>query len=495
MGQTFIQPDFTAQLNTAYKTNIDSSMAVVGQQAAMFAPHEQVTPNMTIKIDEGRQYSGRLLNVIAAQNTSPAIVAPSSLPRIDRVTIDRVTGNFGVTTGAENATPVAPAVLVGHCPIAQIFLNPGQTVIVNADITDERDFTLFGLRTGLHQKHTSNYTSTPNDNQMLLEFNLATPLEFALAAASVLREGWFVYVHNSGNGVLTINPDGAELIDNESTLTLNRDESLIIFCSAVAGVEFWTVGRSGISDMPEAHINGLNLSNDAGDDEHDILVTPGEARSTNDVANLILTVAQTKRIDASWTTGDNGGGLSSTPHPVLASTWYHMFIFTISGLVEVGFDNSVTGANLASDHSAVNLRRIGSVLTDGPKNIIQFRSREIEGGALEFWWETSIIDGADILSSTAGNVELSTPLGYQVEAFCTAHMDDTGTAFARYYPQFATDETVARANAMIRNEVGGTHGNVSFRVQTDTASLIRHRADSTPDSDDLSTYGWIDPRR
>src|SRR3972149_3936128 len=61
---------------------------------------------------------------------------------------------------------------------------------------------------------------------------------------------------------------------------------------------------------------------------------------------LNLTTALTKQIDAAWAVGTNQGGLFSGA--VGNTTWYHVFLIRRSdtGVVEAGFDTSVTAANL-----------------------------------------------------------------------------------------------------------------------------------------------------
>lgn len=135
---TPIQPDHTSQTDTVYKTNIDGSISVLKRFGFGFAPHEQATPNMTVRVDAGVIFAGgNSLQAIAAQN-SATITAPTSNPRIDRIVMDRFTGSVSVVTGTEAASPSAPAIPWGKVPICQVALVVNQTSIVNADLTDER---------------------------------------------------------------------------------------------------------------------------------------------------------------------------------------------------------------------------------------------------------------------------------------------------------------------------------------------------------------------
>lgn len=92
-----------------------------------------------------------------------------------------------------------------------------------------------------HERKTADYTALRGDRCKLLEFDSGSAITLDLTAAATLLEGWFVYVNNSGAGTLTIDPNGAELIDDASTITLDQNQSTIIFCD---GAAFWTVGRT-----------------------------------------------------------------------------------------------------------------------------------------------------------------------------------------------------------------------------------------------------------
>jgi hypothetical protein len=84
-----------------------SNSQMIGSQLARiawaFAPHEQVTPNMTVRLDAGAVFDGTTLTEVAAQN-SATLVAPVTNPRIDRVVVDRATGVVSDRSGLPHAT-------------------------------------------------------------------------------------------------------------------------------------------------------------------------------------------------------------------------------------------------------------------------------------------------------------------------------------------------------------------------------------------------------
>jgi hypothetical protein len=140
VGTWLNDPNFEAQSGTTYKTALDNALKVARRLSRAFAPHEQSTPNMTVRLDEGFTFFSVVLTEIAAQSTG-TITAPTTNPRIDRIVIDESTGTVSVIAGTEAASPTPPAITAGKLPVAQVLLQTTTTTITNVIITDER--TLF----------------------------------------------------------------------------------------------------------------------------------------------------------------------------------------------------------------------------------------------------------------------------------------------------------------------------------------------------------------
>lgn len=63
---------------------------------------------------------------------------------------------------------------------------------------------------------------------------------FNLTAASTLGNNWYFIVRNSGSGILTIDPNGAETIDGAATLSIAPTETAFICCN---GTAFFSIGK------------------------------------------------------------------------------------------------------------------------------------------------------------------------------------------------------------------------------------------------------------
>lgn len=63
-----------------------------------------------------------------------------------------------------------------------------------------------------------------------------------LTAAGTLGDGFVVQYRNNGTGVITLDPDGSETIDGNTTLILYPGQSCVIYSN---GSTFYTIGRNG----------------------------------------------------------------------------------------------------------------------------------------------------------------------------------------------------------------------------------------------------------
>ncbi len=135
-----------------------------------------------------------------------------------------------------------------------------------------------------------------------------------------------------------------------------------------------TVTQHDIEIIPSDRISGLRgflagltLSNDT-DTDH-INITSGEARDSTNVNNIVLASEITKQIDATWSVGDDAGGLDTGT--VAEDTYFiHLILRSDTGVVDALFSLSETSPTLPTDYD--KFVPIGAVVTDSSFNILQF---------------------------------------------------------------------------------------------------------------------------
>jgi hypothetical protein len=138
MGQKFVQSDYPTQSGSLYPANIDANIKVMARLAASYNPCAEDTPSaLKVVVQAGAMFVNGALAANASQIVTLA-VAHATLPRIDRVVIDALTGVASKIDGVANASPVAPAITAGKLPIAQVLVTATMTIVGNSAITDER---------------------------------------------------------------------------------------------------------------------------------------------------------------------------------------------------------------------------------------------------------------------------------------------------------------------------------------------------------------------
>lgn len=241
--------------------------------------------------------------------------------------------------------------------------------------------------------------------------------------------------------------------------------------------------------LPASYLQGLTTSNNAGDSAHDIDIVAGSCRDNADSVDITLTSTFVKKIDVSWVAGTNQGGLSSSL-TLTADTWYHLHAIVVAGSADIGWDTSLTAANLVTDHSATAFRRIGAVLTDSSSNILAF----FQNGDC-FNWKTPITDETtDPAGTTAVTVTLSVPIGLKIYALLVAATDNA----ALYISSLEAVDIAPVVNAVPLGSIaiglaGGDTIAAPVQVWTNTSAQIRRRL-SANEGSHIQTLGWVDLR-
>lgn len=87
---------------------------------------------------------------------------------------------------------------------------------------------------------TAGFTAVAGENGEM--FHCDGTFTIDLTAAATLAAGWCIGVTNDGSGVITIDPNGAELIDGGATLSISANQSKLVYCN---GLAFFTIGGGG----------------------------------------------------------------------------------------------------------------------------------------------------------------------------------------------------------------------------------------------------------
>ena len=304
-----------------------------------------------------------------------------------------------------NANPVV-ADSAGR--FGDIFLESGTYKVVLTDAAAVEKWTADPVAgsigtSGVVDEKAASYTVTIDDSTKVLAFDATSGnLTATLLAAATAGDGFEVTIKKSDSGANTVTVDGngAETIDLAATFVLSLQNQsvtvrsdganwLVVASTRVATGDIdalaVTTAKIAANAVTEAkldaaaaiqtnQIGGLKTSNGT-DTAHDIDIAVGAARDDGDVANLVLSTAITKQIDAAWAVGTNAGGLDGTESvggTPDASTMYYIWLIRRSdtGVVDVLFSESATGPTMPTNYDQKRL--IGAVRTDGSANIIAF---------------------------------------------------------------------------------------------------------------------------
>lgn len=125
------------------------------------------------------------------------------------------------------------------------------------------------------------------------------------------------------------------------------------------------------SAYPKGYLFGLNMTKDAGDTLHDVNFAVGATRDSTDTANINITSAIIKRIDANWSAGSGQGGFPSALS-LTADTTYYTFVLLKDDdtAVDAGFDDNINATNLLADATDFDrFRLLGTLRTNSSSDI------------------------------------------------------------------------------------------------------------------------------
>lgn len=244
----------------------------------------------------------------------------------------------------------------------------------------------------------TNYPVVLSDKGRNLSCTGTITLSFSTAAA--LANGWYCYVQNNGNGVVTLDPNGAELVQTLSTITLNPGMAVLVASdgTGLRAFRFDHIGRDRVAVLASA--GTLNLDGILADTIHvsgtttitAITLAPGAKRT------IVLDGALIIDSNASLIMPNN------TPSYLPVGT-AATFVGEAGGVVRCINVQSKQGYLLARDEKAVNTGGGTSVLGANTRSLTTASANTITGasvtsnqvtlpaGVYEFRGQATVEDG------------------------------------------------------------------------------------------------------
>jgi hypothetical protein len=291
----------------------------------------------------------------------------------------------------------------------------------------------------------------------------------------------------SANRTLSLDVNG---LTEETSLDSSNDYIPIYDASAAAHRK---TPVSSFASNPTGAISGLLWSNNSTDATNDFDISAGSCWSADGTTFLELASAQTKRMDASWTSGNNGGALATgaTAYST-GNTTYHVFLGLSGGNTEIVVDSSVTGANAIANHGFTKLRRRFSFLVTTASTLPTLHTSLTAGGGTRAVLDQTSLDYNDVGSTSGDTVTLNVPSGISVTALINVRVYSGNTREA-LVTETAQSNVVPDITNCTVNVIGGsTYETAQVMLNTDTSGSVRQRVSGAFISMYISTVSYTD---
>src|SRR5580765_388495 len=246
---------------------------------------------------------------------------------------------------------------------------------------------------------------------------------------------------------------------------------------------------SAVSAFPRGHLQGLKISNSAGDIVNDISIAPGECRDSTNSADIVLSTSITKQYDAAWAVGTNQGGRDTGA--LADSLGIHVFVIkrADTGVVDALFSNSATAPTLPTNYT--HFRRVGSLRRASGALWVFFQNGD------EFLHNVPFDNSGGGLGTTALIYTLSVPQGIIVNALTTFWAFKSGASVYVYSSSMEQADVAATAPGpftLISGSAAASFFGCEISIRTDNAGSVRVRSNTAATGTLFSTRGWIDRR-
>lgn len=251
--------------------------------------------------------------------------------------------------------------------------------------------TFFAAKTGAY---------TVVDTDVGATFLCTNTFTLTLTAAATLGNGFMFAVKNNGTGIITIDPNAAELIDGQATITLNPGRSAIIACN---GTAWYTLSKEGRYEAAAiASAATLNLDNVYGEFVH--------VTGTTTITAITLAQGALKTVvfDGSLTL-TNGASLilPSAANIVTGANDVALFVGEGAGVVRCVCYEKYMGSSVARKSEIISINATvaanAMTLTLNPC-VLDFRANSLTSGAVYERAVSSAITTTISSGSTGGTV-------------------------------------------------------------------------------------------
>jgi len=242
------------------------------------------------------------------------------------------------------------------------------------------------------------------------------------------------------------------------------------------------------------------VSNNVTNPTTDVDFAACTVRNAADTGFITLAAPLTKKLNATWTAGNNQGGRPSGVALVAGQTYHAFLISKADGTTDAGFDTSLTATNLLADATGyTNYQWVGSQIITAAGSTDIIASTQVGN---EILWTTPILSVSDTSAgATAHSGTLTTPLGIKTFALINASVFSvSGNAFAYYSSLDTADLAPSTTDSPLAtvgidgNGFNDTFASDQSRVRTNTLSQIRYRGAASDNQIKIVTLGYIDPR-
>ncbi len=273
---------------------------------------------------------------------------------------------------------------------------------------------------------------------------------------------------------------------SESVSTLEGDVSTLE--GAVSTLD----GSVSLLDKYSTYDEFVSASVSFIDSDHDITISPAMVMDSQNNKFLELENSLTKKIDESWSEGDNTGGLA-TGLTLAANTNYHLFLIgKDDGTVDAGWDTDINAVNLLSGATGyVYYRWVFGHITDASANIVNY----VQSGGSVYWLDAIL----DYSQNSTGTDRIVVPArvitGVEVIALINAEMSNAAdqTVNAWFKSTKFVDVPATSTNRTHAASPYGGNSQQQMQILTDTLGQIAFRASLSSSNNviNIRTDGYI----